>query len=172
MTTTFHHENWHDLYIMLGGSSAALIGLLFVAATLHIHEIVDNAMFKIRVQYSTLILIGTLIQAAAILTPQPIIALGVELLILNVWGLWFPVSLTYTAMMKPAARRGGYSIYRGVAFISGYVLGLAGAIALIAGAEWGLYLVTACYVSSLVSTVWNAWAMMIGIGQSERRRTR
>jgi hypothetical protein len=172
MITTFHPENWHDLYIMLGGSSAALIGLLFVATTLHIHEIADNAMFKIRVQNSTLILIGTLIQAAAILTPQPISALGVELLILNLWGLWFPISLTYTAMMKPAARRGGYSIYRGVAFMSGYVLGFAGAIALIAGAEWGLYLVTACYVSSMVSTVWNAWAMMLGIGQSEKRRTR
>jgi hypothetical protein len=156
MISAFPHEHWHDLYIMLGGSSAALIGLLFVATTLHIHEIADNAMFKIRVQYSTLILIGTLIQAAAILTPQPIPALGIEVLILNLWGLWFPVSLTYTAMMKPATRRGGYSIYRGVAFIGGYVVGIAGAVALIAGAEWGLYLVTACYVSSLVSTVWNA----------------
>ena len=128
-------------------------------------------MFKIRVQSSTLILIGTLVQAAVILTPQPMRALGVELLVLNLWGLWFPVSLTYTAMMKPAARRGGYSFYRGISFISGYVLGIAGAVALIIGAEWGYYLVTVCYVSSLVATVWNAWAMMLGIGRSERKHT-
>jgi hypothetical protein len=172
MNDAHYQEAWHDLYIMLGGSSAALIGLLFVAATLHIHEIVSNAMFKVRVQYSTLILIGTLIQAAAILTPQPMRVLGIELLILNLWGLWFPVSLTYAAMKKPAAKRGGYSIYRGASFISGYVLGVAGSAALVAGAAWGLYLVTACYVSSLVATVWNAWAMMLGIGQSERKNVR
>jgi hypothetical protein len=118
-----------------------------------------------------LILIGTLIQAAVILTPQPMWALGVELLILNLWGMWFPASLTYTAMMKPAARRGGYSIYRGVSFIGGFVLGIAGAVALIAGAEWGYYLVAACYVSSLVATVWNAWAIMLGIGRGERKHT-
>jgi hypothetical protein len=172
MHSLYQPELWHDLYIMLGGSSAALIGLLFVATTLHIREIVNNPMFKIRVQYSTLILIGTLIQAAAILTPQPARILGVELLALNLWGLSFPIRLTYTAMMKPAAKRGGYSIYRGAYFISGFVFGVAGSIAMIAGAEWGLYLVTICYVSSLIATVWNAWAMMLGIGQGERKTAR
>jgi hypothetical protein len=172
MHSPYQLESWHSLYIMLGGSSAALIGLLFVAATLHIREIVNNPMFKIRVQYSTLILIGTLIQAAAILTPQPARILGVELLALNLWGLSFPIGLTYTAMMKPAAKRGGYSIYRGVSFISGFVLGVAGSIVMIVGAEWGLYLVTVCYVSSLIATVWNAWAMMLGIGRGERKIAR
>src|SRR5205807_1190365 len=149
--------------------SAALIGLLFVAATLHIREIVNNPMFKIRVQNSTLILVGTLIQAAVILTPQPQRILGVELLILNLWGLWFPISLTYTALVKPPARRGGYSIFRGMFFIAGFALGITGSVALIAGTGWGLYLVTAAYVSSLIATIWNAWVMMLGIGQSERK---
>jgi hypothetical protein len=172
MDSPYRPDAWHDLYITLGGSSAALIGLLFVAASLHIREIVNNSMFKIRVQYSTLILIGTLIQAAAILTPQPAPLLGVELLVLNLWGLSFPVRLTYTAMMKPAAKRGGYSIYRGAYYVGGFMFGVAGSIIMIAGAEWGLYLVTICYVSSLVASVWNAWAMMIGIGQSEEKRKR
>lgn len=164
--------SWGELYVMLGGSSASLIGLLFVAATLHIREIVGNPMFKIRVQNSTLILMGTLIQAAAILTPQPLWLLGAELLVLNLWGLWFPVSLTYSAMKKKPAGRGGYSIYRGTAFIAGYIAGVAGSIVLIVDAAWGLYLVTACYVSSLISTVWNAWAMMLGIGQGEHKKVR
>jgi hypothetical protein len=172
MHSSYQPESWHDLYIMLGGSSAALIGLLFVGATLHIREIVKNPMFKIRVQYSTLILIGTLIQAAAILTPQPARILGVELLALNLWGLSFPLTPTYTAMMKPAAKRGGYSIYRGVFFISGFVLGVAGSIVMIAGAEWGLYLVTVCYVSSLIATVWNAWAITLGIARGKRKTAR
>ena len=163
---------WHDLYIMLGSSSAALIGLLFVATTLHVREIANNTMFKIRVEYSTLILMGTLVQAAAILTPQPVRWLGVELLLLNLWGAWFPISLTYTAMMKSASRRGGYSIYRGLYFMSGFAFGLTGAIALIAGAAWGLYPVTIGYVSSVIACIWNAWVMMLGIGREERKQAR
>lgn len=170
MPTDAH--TWHDLYIMLGGSSAALIGLLFVATTVHVREIANNAMFRVRVQYSTLILMGTLVQAAAILTPQPTHWLGVELLLLNLWGAWFPVSLTCSAMMKPASRRGGFSIYRGLYFMSGFAFGLVGAVALIAGAEWGLYPVTICYVSSVIACIWNAWVMMLGIGQEERKQTR
>jgi hypothetical protein len=167
-----HERNWHDLYLMLGGSSAALIGLLFVATTLHVREIANSAMFKVRVQNSTLILMGTLVQAAAILTAQPLHVLGIELLLLNLWGAWFPVSLTYTAMMKPAARRGGYSLYRGVYFMAGFAFGIAGSIALGLGNEWGLYPVTVCYVSSLIAFIWNAWMMMLGIGREERTQRR
>ena len=29
---------WHDLYVMLGSSTAALIGLLFVAVSIHLGE--------------------------------------------------------------------------------------------------------------------------------------
>ena len=74
---------WGELYVMLGSSSAALIGLLFVASTLHVREIVRVEMFKVRVQNTMLVMVGTLIQAAVILTPQPIRLLGIELLILN-----------------------------------------------------------------------------------------
>ncbi len=165
-------EAWHDLYLMLGTSSAALIGLLFVASTLHVREIVSVELFKVRVQNTMLVMVGTLIQASAILTPQPLWLLGVELLMLNLWGLWFPLSLLYKAIKLSAAERGGFSIYRGIFFTTGYLFGIAGTIALAVGAEWGLYLVTVCYVNSLVAGIWNAWMMMLGIGRGERKRRR
>ena len=36
-------ELWRDLYVMLGTSSAALIGLLLVVTSLHLDEIVNKA---------------------------------------------------------------------------------------------------------------------------------
>ena len=40
----FHElEAWRDLYVMLGTSAAALIGLLFVATSLHLTEITAPA---------------------------------------------------------------------------------------------------------------------------------
>jgi hypothetical protein len=163
---------WHDLYLMLGTSSAALIGLLFVASTIHVREIVSVEMFKVRVQNTMLVMMGTLIQAAAILTPQPLRLIGVEVLILNLWGLWFPLSLLTKAIKLSAAKRGGFSFYRGIFFSSGYLIGIAGAIALVMDTEWGLYLMTVCYVNSLVAGIWNAWMMMLGIGRGERKHTR
>ncbi|MGH6728280.1 MAG: hypothetical protein ACREB8_17315 [Pseudolabrys sp.] len=163
---------WRDLYLMLGTSSAALIGLLFVASTLHVREIVSVELFKVRVQNTMLVMTGTLIQATAILTPQPLRFLGIELLLLNLWGLWFPLSLLYRASKMSATARGGFSIYRGIFFTSGYLIGIAGTIALTMGATWGMYLATVCYLNCLVAGIWNAWMMMLGIGQGERKQKR
>jgi hypothetical protein len=129
-------------------------------------------MFKVRVQNTMLVMVGTLIQATAILTPQPIRLLGIELLVLSLWGLWFPLSLLYKAARMSAAARGGFSFFRGYFFASGYVFGIAGTIALIADAEWGMYLVTISYANALVASIWNAWMMMLGIGRDETKRKR
>lgn len=165
-------DAWRDLYLMLGTSSAALIGLLFVASTLHVREIVGVEMFKVRVQNTMLVMVGTLIQATAILTPQPMRLLGAELLILNLWGLWFPLNLVYKAVRMSAAERGGFSFYRGMFFTTGYLVGIAGSMALMVADDWGLYLVTISYTHSLVAGIWNAWMMMLGIGRGESKRRR
>jgi hypothetical protein len=172
METAHQLEPWRDLYLMLGTSSAALIGLLFVASTLHVREIVSVEMFKVRVQNTMLVMVGTLLQAAAILTPQPLRLLGAELLILNLWGMWFPLSLLYRSVRMSAAARGGFSFYRGAFFTTGYLFGIAGTIALIWDADWGMYPVTASYVFSLVAGIWNAWMLMLGIGRGEEKRKR
>jgi hypothetical protein len=164
---------WHNLYVMLGTSSAALIGLLFVATSLHLREIVNDAVYKLRAQYTTLILLGTLLQATVILTPQPAQILGAELLAINLWGISFPLRLLLKAIkIKASQRRGGVSIRRAAFFIAGYLLGITGAAVIAAGADWGMYLVTACYANCLIATIWNAWAIMLGVGQDERKRAR
>jgi hypothetical protein len=164
-------EVWHELYVMLGTSSAALIGLLFVATSLHLSEIVNNAVYKLRAEYTTLILLGTLLQATAVLTPQSVQILGAELLVMNLLGISLPLKLLLKAVnIKVTPRRGGFSIHRAAFFISGYLLGIAGSTVMAAGAEWGMYLVTVCYANCLIACIWNAWMIMLGVGQSEKKR--
>jgi hypothetical protein len=163
--------SWAELYAMLGTSSAALIGLLFVAASLHLEEIVKDPIYKIRAQNSTLILVATLVEAAAILTPQPINLLGIELLIVNVYSLWIAVDVVFKAHKINASKK-RFSIYRAAYSVTAGVVGLAGSATLSGGGEWGLYLVTVSYVALLIASIWNAWIIMLGIGQSERKRAR
>jgi hypothetical protein len=164
--------SWGELYVVLGTSSAALVGLLFVAASLHLREIVNDTIYKIRAQDTMLLLVATLVQAAAILTPQPESWLGVELLLINLWCLWIPVTLLFKAFSAASRKRGGFSPYRATFFISTYVIGVVGSIALIMQATWGLYLITLAYIGGLLATIWNAWNIMLGIGQAERKRAR
>ena len=91
-------DAWRDLYVMLGTSSAALIGLLFIATSIHLGEVVSNPGFRVRSYNQTLYLLTLLVEAILILVPQPVPFLGAELMVLNLVGLWFlsaPLTLSY-----------------------------------------------------------------------------
>ena len=164
-------ELWHDLYVMLGSSSAALIGLLFVATSLHLKEIVNNPIFRLRTRRNYIYLIIMVVEAALILTPQPIIALGIEVTALNGIGLLFPLSIAYYIFKeRNFAHRGGFALYRTAIFVLCYLLGVAGGALLIVGHNYGLYLITASFLGFLVSVALNAWLIMQGVGQLETKR--
>jgi hypothetical protein len=162
-------ESWRDLYVMLGTSSAALLGLLYVVTSLHLDEIVRNSVYRMRARSNSLYLIITLIEAALILTPQPILTLGFVLIIDNLFGLLVNVKNTYQILKnRDISLRGGMTLYRAATFMAGFLLGIAGGACLIAGLFAGLYLVTASYVTLLVGVALNAWAIMLGVGQTEQ----
>ena len=48
MQSAYSLELWQNLYIMLGGSTAALTGLLFIAMSLKIDAIVKDPIFRAR----------------------------------------------------------------------------------------------------------------------------
>ncbi|HXZ22512.1 MAG TPA: hypothetical protein VEH78_07085 [Pseudolabrys sp.] len=163
--------SWNELYLMLGTSSAALIGLLFVATSLHLAEIANEEIYRLRAQYTTLILLSTLMQATAILMPQSMKILGFELLVINLLGLSFPITLLSKAVKIPGARgRGGFSVRRATVFIVGYAIGITGAGAVATGREWGMHGVTVSYALLLFISIWNGWMIMQGIGRGERLR--
>ena len=161
----------HELYLMLGTSSAALVGLLFVATSLHLAEIANEDLYRLRAQYTTLILLSTLLVAIAVLMPQPLWIFGIECLAINIWGLSLPITLLSKAVKIPGARgRGGFSVRRSEFFIAGFVVGIVGSGVLAAGRELGMFAITVSYASLLVASIWNGWMIMQGIGRGERLR--
>ena len=172
MENAYQPELWRDLYVMLGTSSAALIGLLFVVTSLHLNEIMNNQVYRIRARNMTFHLVALLVQAALILTPQPMAVLGAELVAINLFGLQLPLSFVYKAFYKnkKMGKRGAYSIYHGIINIAGYLLGIAGGASLIEQSNWGMYLVTASFITFLVSAILNAWTIMLVVGQTAKQR--
>lgn len=168
MEPIFHSELWRDLYVMIGTSAGALVGLLFVVMSLHIAK-VDNAdkHLSMTIQGSrnnTYHLLAVLVQAALVLTPQPLPVLGVELLAINLFGLRLPLIITYkligTDIIVGNIR--GFPVALIVTIIAAYLFGIAGGVVLIQNAEWGLYLVTLCCLTLIVRSVLTAWMFMFG----------
>ena len=162
-------DAWHDLYVMLGTSSAALIGLLFVATSIHLGDVVSNSGFRVRSYNQTLYLLTLLVEAVLVLIPQPVPFLGAELVVLNVVGLWFPISTSYTFLYKHRdnSHRGGMKLSRAIPFSVAYLLGIAGGIALIQDSHWGMHVVTISCTTLLVTVVLGTWSIMLGLEQKE-----
>jgi hypothetical protein len=164
-------EMWRDLYVMLGGSSAALLGLLFVATSLHLSEITTNPIFRLRARRNSIYLIVTFVEAALVLTPQPTLSLGVGVMVLNSVGLLFPLLNLYNVLInRDFARLGGFSIYRILMFFSAFLMGVVAGILIAMENQLGLYLMTASYISLVVFVALNAWLIMLGVGKAEKGR--
>ena len=167
MESSYPSELWHDLYVMLGSSSAVLIGLLFVVRSIYLNEIKNKPVFRIRAYNRTLYLLILFIEAALVLLPQPTIILGTELVAINLLGLWPPsVNIYHFFYRNEEISRGGggWAISRAIEYIVGFLLGIVGGATLIGHMNWGIYLVTASYVILLVLVVLNASAIMLEIG--------
>jgi hypothetical protein len=71
--------DWHDFATMIGGASAALTGLLFVAVSLNASRIAGHAGLRASAGQTLVMFITPLVTMAALLTPrQPDRVLGAE----------------------------------------------------------------------------------------------
>ena len=161
----YQPELWRDLYVMLGTSAAALIGLLFVATSLHLDDLVRNPVYHTRAYNQTRYLALLLIEAVFVLMPQTPLIFGIEIVLLNVLGLALPVSNIYSFVYKnnAAAEPSGWAIGRAVRYILAFALGIAGGAMLTVDSAWGMYFVTASFVLLLVAVIANAWSIMLGV---------
>jgi len=167
----YRPELWQNVFVVMGSSSAALIGLLFIATSLHLNEIIDNPYLRRRAYNNTRYLLMIFVEALLILFPQPMLILAAELIAINLFGLWLPLRNTYTYFTnREGYRQAGWSIYRAIVFFIVFLLGiLAGVVILIGHLNWGIYLLAASCVILVVTVVLNAWSIMLGVGQLENR---
>jgi hypothetical protein len=174
LEANFRLEAWRDLIVMIGTSAGALVGLLFIVMSLHFDKIGERSDDNMRLtieggRNNTFHLLTVLVEAAAILTPQPLSFLGAELVALNLFGLRLPLSILYKYARKPItiSERGGFPTVLVGTIIVAYLAGAAGGALLFQGVPWGIYLVAASLVVKLVRSVLTAWMLMFGMLQAE-----
>jgi modulator of FtsH protease len=145
---------WQNFYLMMGTANAAITGLVFVALSIHLREVLDHPLLKPRAVLALVVLTTQIVIAAIVLTPQSREFMGAEILILN--GIFLALNIrnrVETTLNQAALAslliRGGY-VYA--------------SISLIVGVGGGFYILGLVLVLTLARTMISCWALLTALG--------
>jgi hypothetical protein len=157
-------EAWHDFALMIGGAAAALAGLLIVAMSINIDEILKYDYLPARAAAALVTMLSPLIVAVLLLIPgQPDEALAVELVVLGAVLGWV---LLNRLGFGPA--KGGQTFRQWVLGIGGpltiLVVGLVLAgIGIGTGTIGGLVWLAPAVLAAVLSGTSQAWVLLVEI---------
>lgn len=170
MTADFYRpDQWHDYFITVGGAAAALTGLVFVAMSLNLSVIAQDATHRFRA-------VGTLAGFTAIFVicglgvmgGQDHRAIGLEWLIVSA-----VAAAVYVYGYIQAIRGGESSIglrsFRLVGGTALHVVEIAGAALLLSGEIAGLYVAAISMVGLLAFMISGAWLLILGASEPSPR---
>ncbi len=154
---------WRDYFVMVGGGAAALTGLVFVAMTLHLNEIVDHPVHRHRARTILTGLTAVFLRCGLVLMAgQSRQAVAVELI-----AVLLVVEVILYRSIREALRAADMGVVlRTLGSFACLVTEQAGAALLFAGAIWGLYVVGVGMIASFVFMVTGAWLLLVGVGSS------
>lgn len=162
MGTAYSAADWKDLFVASAGASAALTGLLFVAVSVNIQDILKNAGLPARALQTLLLLLSAVVVSLVGLIPaQSTTALGAELLAVGLaFGGWV---LVLAARALEPTREYVRPLFHFGLVIPGTVPLIVGAVSLLAQSGGGLYWIVGGIVGALLSASVNAWVLLVEI---------
>jgi modulator of FtsH protease len=164
VAVAYDPEQWSDLFVAVAGASAALLGLLFVAVSINLEQILNYEGLPERALETLLLLLGVLVVSIVGLIPaQSRTALGLELLVVSlliaVVVLRLPASRDEETGEEPRQWKAGRLTVR----LMGTVPLLIGALSILFEAGGGLYWIAAGVVLAICGAVTNAWVLLVEI---------
>jgi hypothetical protein len=163
---------WHDFNVSLVTAAAALLGLLFVALSIHVRILIAPQNAELR-SVARSVFLGYVVALAIgflALVPQTMRALGIELLVLV-----RAMTLPFGAAARSGLRAQGIGYRRNVTvaqFLAGFglfVVTIAAAIGVLVEEPNALYVIAAVAVIGLLWGVFNTWELLFRIQWIDRR---
>ena len=154
---------WHEFNVALVTATAGLLGLLFVALSIHIRALTDQRNAELR-SVARSIFLGYVVSLGfgfLALMPQTLRAFGLELLALNI-----AASIPFAAAARSGLRATGVGFDRRVTmlqFVAGFGLfaaAVTGSIGVAVGEAAALYVVAGIAIVALVWGVFNTWELI------------
>jgi FtsH-binding integral membrane protein len=154
---------WHDFNVALVTAAAGLLGLLFVALSIHIRALTDRRNAELR-SVARSIFLGYVVSLGfgfLALMPQTLEALGLELLALDV-----AASIPFGAAARSGLRATGVGFDRRVTmvqFVAGFglfAIAIASSVGVALGQPPALYVAAGIAIVALLWGVFNTWELI------------
>ena len=154
---------WENFFVAQVGASAALTGLLFVAVSLNLKQILESPQLPGRAAEALVILLGVLAASTIGLVPgQSRTALGGELLATGVL-VWIIPLVLQIPVMGQYWHRPMWIWPRLLATQLATVPLVVAAASLLAGRGGGLYWLVPAVILSIAAAVFDAWILLVEI---------
>jgi modulator of FtsH protease len=165
---TYDAAAWRDYFVMVGGGSAALTGLVFVAMTLHLDDIVNNPVHRHRARTILAGLTAVFLRCGLVLMAgQSHQAVAIDLI-----AVLIVVEVILYRSIRDALRSADTGVVlRTLGSFACLITEQIGALALFFGAIWGLYVVGVGMLGSFVFMVTGAWLLLVGVGSAKPAET-
>lgn len=160
LSDIYKPELWNSFFTMVGGAAAALTGLVFVAVSLNLEDMIKDATHKQRSINTLAGLTAVFVRCGLVLMGgQDHQAVGLELFIIASIGAIIFVNgfrLAFKFGSHPSRQR----LLIGTCL---YVTELVGALVLISGSIWGLYMAAGAIVTNVAFMTSAAWLLVVGV---------
>jgi uncharacterized membrane protein YesL len=164
-------EEWHDFFLAQAGAAGVLTGLVFVAVSINLQEIVSNPDSGLagRAGEALILLVGVLTASVLLLVPgQGQVMVGAEVLVVGLltWGCVVAIQLLRLrswGTMRPDLRQ-PFVLRVALGQIATLPLVVAGIAVLVAGFG-GLYWLVAGMILSILVALFEAWVLLVEINR-------
>lgn len=157
-------DGWHDFAATSAGASGALAGLIIVAISVNVKQILAGSALPARAGSTVAAIVVVLVSSLAMLIPnQSAVTLGFLVLAFGAAALGFQID----ASVRMLRSHDGPSIGRTLPTVVLHIGQLSGVIVggiILATGNWdGLVHVAAGFISIFIVSIVNAWILMVEI---------
>jgi len=163
--TSSLEATWANFFITAAGASGALVGLVIVAVSVNVREILAHQQLPSRAGATIGALVLILVSSMFALVPQPLAPLGAEILasglvawLLQMWSAHQLIAVQTKTTMS--VRQLVFGIAIGHIPVIPF---LVGAILLFLGQSGGVYWVALGVVAVFAGSVLNTWILLVEI---------
>ena len=167
----YRADQWQDFFVMVGTGAAALTGLVFVAMSLNVAAIKGDTAHRYRASGSLTGLASVFMLSGLVLMGgQHHQAAGAEVLIVAAGTAAF---FAWRFLRTRRFRRDdtALGVYRSLGSTICYLVEMAGAMLLIGGDSFGLYLIAVGIMVSFYFMISGAWLLFVGAEGPDQPRT-